>query len=305
MLGRSAFGWGLAGGAVGLVLAALILWQSGSFIARHVALQGQGADVVAQLVDTATQTDPAAGCVYVNFPAWLSPKKADYPLGHTGVQIVPEYVGLGRSVYVHRGIEPPLRSLVYPVAAREWDHHYGLHGPAAGLDELERTFREGGGVYLTRFAPGRLILDYVGQVAAETAPTGPTLARFDAWVTLVEAGARPNGDQVIVDLVWQALAPAPADYTVFVHLVGDQPQPLVQADSYPIGGLLPPQRWRPGDRITDRRYLDRPAGAADHADQPWRVLVGLYDRASSQRARALDSRGERYPDDAVPVGGRS
>ena len=282
-------------------MAALILWQSGSFIARHVALQDQGAAVVAQLVETAAQPGPDAGRVYINFPAWLSPKSPDYPLGHTGVQIVPEYVGLGRSVYVHRGVEPPLRSLAYPAAAREWDHHYGLHGPAIGLDELEQAFRDGGGVYLTRFAPGRLILDYVGQVTAGTVALEANRARFGDWAALVEAGARRDGDRLVVDLVWQALAPAPSDYTVFVHLVGDQPAPLAQADSYPLGGLLPPQRWRSGDRIVDRRYLEWPAGAGERG---WRVLVGWYDRASGQRAAALDGRGERYPADAVPVEGR-
>jgi hypothetical protein len=114
---------------------------------------------------------------------------------------------------------------------------------------------------------------------------------------LEQASAWTDGADVEVSLDWRALRTAPGDYTVFVHVVGDQPQPLVQADGYPLAGLYPPNRWRAGDVIHDQRRF-RLAGTVGDVNRS--VLIGLYDRAAPlNRAVLSDAAGNAAAATAV------
>jgi hypothetical protein len=97
-----------------------------------------------------------------------------------------------------------------------------------------------------------------------------------------------------VDLVWQ-VQEAPANVTVFVHLLNAEGQLIGQADGEPLGGSLPFISW-PGSRpIEDTRWLASGDGAGTT------VLVGLYDRASGERMAAYDGAGGRLADDALAI----
>src|SRR5581483_2576018 len=114
------------------------------------------------------------------------------------------------------------------------------------------------------------------------------------------AQASVEDGALVLRLEWQALAPAPGDYTVFVHLTGDTPAPLLQSDGYPLAGLLPPRDWRAGEAIIDERRLTIPRSLRG---RPLHVLVGLYDRAAPDtRAPAIGPDGTRLPNDAVAIG---
>jgi hypothetical protein len=105
--------------------------------------------------------------------------------------------------------------------------------------------------------PDILLLDY-----DVSAPTGlePTLA---------------------VTLTWQALAPLPEDYTVFLHVLRDGDEKVAQRDSRPCSGECPTGTWRPGEIVVDRHQLSLPAEASPG---PFRVALGLYLLDSGQRA---------------------
>ncbi len=115
---------------------------------------------------------------------------------------------------------------------------------------------------------------------------------------MLAASVERDGSRLVLDLRWAALRSAPGDYTTFVHLIGDSPEPIAQADGYPVGQLYPPNSWQTGDQIADRRYLDPPSPTPRGN---WRVLVGFYDRESGLRARATTAAGAAIRDDAVPV----
>ena len=287
-----------AGAALGLLFAALILVTSSQFIVKRSQLQAQGAAMVWQLADTATLQGPEAGRLYVNLPSWISFKRQEYLLGTTGVSMIPDYIGLWRSVYVHSGAQPKIISLTYPDIAGEWDHHYATHGKIASLDELETAIRQGGGVYLNQFLPGQLKLDYVGRLEPRDSTNTTELARFDDWAVLERTDAWREGNRIAVNLVWRAIKSAPPDFTVFLHLVGESDELIAQADGYVIGGMLPPSRWQSGDRIEDRRYIEL---TESNDGVPKRMLIGMYDRASGARAPATASDGAPYQDNAVPI----
>jgi hypothetical protein len=96
-----------------------------------------------------------------------------------------------------------------------------------------------------------------------------------------------------VSLCWESLAPAPLDYTVFVHLYDANGTLLATGDGPPMNGAFPTRLWQPGDVIADTHRLPLPAGNEDY-----RIGVGLYDPISGARLQAVQA-GQPLPDDTV------
>jgi hypothetical protein len=78
-----------------------------------------------------------------------------------------------------------------------------------------------------------------------------------------------------VTLCWEALRPLDTDYTVFVHIVDADGNPLASADGPPRNGQYPTTAWQPGEQIEDRHAFNLPAGA--------RLQIGLYRPDDGQR----------------------
>lgn len=89
------------------------------------------------------------------------------------------------------------------------------------------------------------------------------------------------GDTLTVDLAWEALAPIPADYSVFIHLTDENEILQAQRDSWPGAGALPTRGWTPGAPHVDRYALAIPATAP--APARLRVDVGVYNYAGGTR----------------------
>jgi hypothetical protein len=271
--------------AIGGAATVAVLGQSWLFVAERERLVEQGGAVVQQVVDTAR----AGGRVYVNVPAFIGPRTEDLPLGHYGVTMLPDYFGLDLPIAVATRQHWPIQSVAVDDLLRPWDAAYAPQGKRTDLAGAEAAIRQGGGVYVTQFLPGRIRLAFAGELGSNNAAAPK--ARFGGWADLLSAKAGLNGQTVTLDLTWRAAAPAPADYTVFVHAVGPDGSLVGQADGYPIGGLYPPNGWRPGDAVDDRREFTLTGKASE-------IQVGLYDRANATaRAAASDGSGQALPDD--------
>lgn len=57
------------------------------------------------------------------------------------------------------------------------------------------------------------------------------------------------GQPILLVTFWEALRPAPADYTVFLHLLNASQQILAQSDFQPFDGIYPTSHWSPGAPI--------------------------------------------------------
>ncbi len=103
-------------------------------------------------------------------------------------------------------------------------------------------------------------------------------------ITIVGANGRPidqarPGDTINVDLFWAADAPLPADYTVFVHLLGTAFNPATGGpvwaghDGPPSGGVYPTSWWDERTLVRDRHPLALPG---DIPPGEYTLEVGMY-----------------------------
>ena len=111
----------------------------------------------------------------------------------------------------------------------------------------------------------------------------PTLAYaldapFEQAITLVGMDLEHVGVNHEVTLVWQAHAPLPTDYTVFVQALDANGQLIAQSDQTPSQGERPTTTWREDEYIVDRHTLTLPANQTH-----WRLIAGMYD----ERGRLL------------------
>jgi hypothetical protein len=113
-----------------------------------------------------------------------------------------------------------------------------------------------------------------GEFGGETRLLGYTLS------SATPGGGEPLG----VTLYWEILAPPPAERFVFLRLVDAQGRIWARADSPPVLGLWPIERWQPGMFIEDAQELLIPAGTPPAR---YRLEVGLYDPANGQPLAAV------------------
>ena len=97
------------------------------------------------------------------------------------------------------------------------------------------------------------------------------------------------GEVVTLTLYWEAREAPLADYQVFVHLVGDVPEPVAQGDGPPLLGDYPTTMWAPGEIVADPHLVAFPA---DLPPGQYRLLVGMYDLETLARLARLDGAGD-------------
>jgi 4-amino-4-deoxy-L-arabinose transferase-like glycosyltransferase len=124
----------------------------------------------------------------------------------------------------------------------------------------------------------------------------------------LQAGADPRavsrGETAHLSLYWQALAPLPADYTVFVHLLGGQNPasggPLWAGhDSQPAEGSYPTTAWKPGEMVLDGHLLAIPA---ETVPGEYQLEAGLYLLATMERLPGEDATGTPLVSNAALLG---
>jgi len=99
---------------------------------------------------------------------------------------------------------------------------------------------------------------------------------------------RPR-DTLYLTLYWQAQYVGSKNYSVFIHLVGEDSHIWAQDDSWPGKGEHPTSLWLAGEFIQDPHELvvppDAPAG-------PYEVVVGMYLWDTGERRNVIDEDGQ-------------
>ncbi len=99
------------------------------------------------------------------------------------------------------------------------------------------------------------------------------------------------GDEVQVELDFEASAPVAGDWSLFVHLVDGTGLIVAQLDSMPGGGMHPTSNWRPGRNLYDSYTVVIPETAYAPNRASWQI--GFYDHRSGERMPRTDG-GYKY-----------
>jgi len=94
-------------------------------------------------------------------------------------------------------------------------------------------------------------------------------------------GPAAPGQTLKVTLYWQAAAALERDYSIYLHLVGQDGRIVAQRDRYPVQGLLPTSCWLPGAIYRDVWALPLPETL--HTPEELQLLVGLYEAGTGAR----------------------
>lgn len=142
----------------------------------------------------------------------------------------------------------------------------------------------------------RVVVAYLSTPGLSTPPPQvPLEADFDGRIRLLGyslACDLPSAP-CSVRLNWKAVSKLDADYTVFVHLVGQGGQIVAQHDGMPEGGSYPTGAWEVGETIEDEHPL---AIAADVPPGDYRLLVGLYRLETETRLPVVGAGGRPVGD---------
>lgn len=132
----------------------------------------------------------------------------------------------------------------------------------------------------------------IGQVEISGVPLPEGATNYQDLIALLtlelpETVLQPGGI-LTVNLQWQALAPIPHDYTLFLQVLDSQDQIVGQVDSWPVQGTFPTSQWPPGAVVNDRHQIQL---KADLVPGPYRLIVGWYLLATLQRLPVLNADG--------------
>ncbi len=133
-----------------------------------------------------------------------------------------------------------------------------------------------------------------------TLPEGvtPLAATFGAMIQLRGYTLDQAEEDLHLTLYWQALAPIPADYSHFVHLVDPATGVIVaQHDSMPRQNSYPTSQWAAGEIVADSLSLDLTGAPAGQ----YELVAGLYQNLgdSFPRLPAVDGQGRPWPNGRV------
>lgn len=177
---------------------------------------------------------------------------------------------------------PDRRSIVLPadIPSGRYRLEVGMYLLPTG-DRLEVWDESGSSV------GDKIIVDYikVGEVyEGHLSPANPLQVGLGDEVRmlgydLVTATVAP-GESLSLTLYWQALAKMERDYSVFVHMVGEDGQILSQHDGQPEGGFYPTSYWEQGEVVRDEHVLSLSSGI--EAGE-YELRVGMYRLEDIQR----------------------
>ncbi len=122
----------------------------------------------------------------------------------------------------------------------------------------------------------------VGDISVATEGHDP-IARVGDSIAVMGWDSKPaamsglidveRGQPLDVDLFWKADRAIDQSYTVFVHLIDGSGHVFNDADSPPLRGLYPTDRWAFGETIRDRHTLKVPP---DLAPGDYAIEIGMY-----------------------------
>lgn len=130
-------------------------------------------------------------------------------------------------------------------------------------------------------------------------PEQPLNARLEPGIDLIGYTIHPQttAQELHLTLFWQAVREQTADYKIFVHLLDENGNQVAQLDADPVGGWLPTSSWAVDVVVPYTAVIPLPADTATSLT----VVTGMYTWPDIVRLPALDTAGNRLPNDLIPI----
>ncbi len=106
------------------------------------------------------------------------------------------------------------------------------------------------------------------------------------------------GETFTLTLYMQANKTAAHDYTVFVHVIGEDGRLWGQSDNWPEQGAAPTTSWVKGQIIVDTHTLTL---AAQAPAGTYTLFGGMYDAERGPHVPLYDANGAPFPDGRAPL----
>lgn len=175
----------------------------------------------------------------------------------------------------------------------------------AGLNQVKFEAVPQGGLVVEQVDP-RLYLGvynlklYTLLNSTQVTPSHARTIQLNNTISLLGYDHRletsPMGQSFYLTLYWETLAKIDKSYKIFIHIINQQHQLIVQQDSMPVNWLLPTTVWEPTEVIIDQHILVLPPDTLPGLYQVW---VGMYDPETGQRLTITDEGGVALPNHAI------
>lgn len=121
---------------------AVTLMLSVRFVERRITMAHQASQLQEAVVQLARQ-QPGWPILVVNAPAWLAYDAYEFPLGHFGAPVQPDYHGYDALLEARLGWRQPIRSLAVAPPVYAGRYRFGPHGQAGTWAEVAAYQRSG------------------------------------------------------------------------------------------------------------------------------------------------------------------
>jgi hypothetical protein len=90
------------------------------------------------------------------------------------------------------------------------------------------------------------------------------------------------GETIRITYIFEALRPIPAKWNLFFHIETTRPFHFINGDHNPAGGVLTPNRWKPGTYIVDEQEIHVPADQVPGAAV--QIFLGMWSERDGRLA---------------------
>lgn len=275
-----------------------VVVQSWRFVDVRMEMIARGSATIDAIVAEG-QTYRGQRLLYLNAPSWFAQGRYEYPYGHFGVQLVPQYIGFDRLIYTssEQATRTDARSVSWQPPVSDGVYPFGPHGSDAPPEELDALLREGRELVRVWPAGNKYLVRTVGRLDVGRADVLPEAAgRLAGGIYLDPVRVGMHDERLIVFVDWNAVRPDGVDNDTVIELRDADGETVERYEGYALAGFSAPRLWQPGDRIADSvSFAVPPPGR-------YSVWVGLERVKSNERAPAIDGRGAALPDGMLPIG---
>ena len=259
-----------------LAVVAVVLVQSLLFIDRRMTMLDYGTQIANGIIREG-ELHPNGKLLFVNVPSWFAPKTQEYPRGHLGVQVEPNYIGLGRLIYAGSGVNVDAESYSLAPDVSGWRYNFQPHGPAIDHNSIDAKLRAGMTLVVVDLYHNALAVREPGSLRPNQPNPGDAVVTFGSGLEYLGDAIMRDGNLVTITSRWYVRTALTGDYQIWTQLRDANGNVLVERKDYALRGMSPPSLWKPGDLIEDRLVLDL---SQVKAAGPFQARLGLVNTAS-------------------------